>query len=111
MAFISDLKARNLKPGDRPISDGKITGLYLHPGVEKGHGKWILRFVSPVTGKRRDMGLGVYPEVGIAEARDSALTARGLIRDSQDPIEARKAGQSLRQADAQALTLQNRIQH
>lgn len=106
MAFISDLKARNLKPGDRPISDGKVAGLYLHPGVEKGHGKWILRYVSPATSKRRDMGLGAYPEVGIADARDSALAARGLIRDGQDPIEARKAGQSLRQADAQTLTFE-----
>ena len=27
-----DLKARNIKPNDRPIADGTVPGLRLHPG-------------------------------------------------------------------------------
>ena len=106
MASLTDLKARNIKPGGRPIADGTVSGLRLHPGKKKGHGKWLLRFVSPETNKRRDMGLGVYPEVTITEARKSATTARDLIREGKDPIETRKANTQARQRDAQALTFE-----
>jgi len=36
------------------------------------------------------MGLGPYPEVTLAEARESALEARRLLRQGIDPIDARK---------------------
>ena len=71
------------------MADGTVSGLRLHPGKEKGHGKWLLRFVSPEANKRRDMGLGVYPEVSITGARKAAASARDLIRDGVDPIDAR----------------------
>ena len=87
---LTDLKARNIKPDGRPMADGTVSGLRLHPGKEKGHGKLLLRFVSPEANKRRDMGLGVYPEVSITEARKAAASARDLIRDGVDPIDARK---------------------
>ena len=71
MAILTEQKARNIKPTDRPIGDGTVSGLRLHPGKKKGHGKWLLRFVSPTKVKkkkttemaRREMGLGSYPEV------------------------------------------------
>ena len=88
------------------MADGTVSGLRLHPGKEKGHGKWLLRFVSPEANKRRDMGLGVYPEVSITEARKAAASARDLIRDGVDPIDARKTNAQARQRDAQALTFE-----
>ena len=103
---LTDLKARNIKPDGRPMADGTVSGLRLHPGKEKGHGKWLLRFVSPEANKRRDMGLGVYPEVSITEARKAAASARDLIRDGVDPIDARKTNAQARQRDAQALTFE-----
>ncbi len=106
MAILSDLKARNIKPTDRPIADGSVTGLRLVPGMARGRGKWILRFVSPVTRKRRDMGLGVYPEVSITNARISAASARAQIRDGKDPIEARNSDTQARHRDARALTFE-----
>src|ERR1035437_9275944 len=75
MTQITDLKAKKVAPGDKPVADGSIPGLRLEPGSAKGQGKWILRFVSPVTKKRRDMGLGTYPEVGIADARIRGMAA------------------------------------
>ncbi|WP_309249518.1 Arm DNA-binding domain-containing protein [Paraburkholderia sp. CNPSo 3272] len=63
-----------MRPGDKPVFDGKVTGLMLVPG--KTCSKWILRFSSPVTHKRRDAGLGVYPEVSILDARNKALAMR-----------------------------------
>jgi integrase len=65
-----------------------------------------MRFVSPETNKRREMGFGVYPEVNIAEARQAAASARKLIRAGDDPIEARKADTQARHSDAQALTFE-----
>ena len=106
MTNLSDRKARNIKPDSKPIADGTVKGLRLHPGKDKGHGKWLMRFVSPETNKRRDMGFGTYPEVSIIEARKSATAARDLIRDGIDPIDARQANTQARQRDAQALTFE-----
>jgi integrase len=86
MANLTDRAARNLQPTDKAVADGSVTGLYLHPSSEKGSGKWKLRFVSPETGKRRDMGLGAYPKVSIAEARSSAMQAHDQLRKGIDPL-------------------------
>ena len=106
MANLSDLKAKNIKPGDRNIPDGTVTGLRLEPGKTKGNGKWMLRFVSPETGKRRDMGLGTYPDVSITNTRKAASAAREIIHHGQDPIEARKADKAARQENADAVTFE-----
>ncbi|NMG31750.1 tyrosine-type recombinase/integrase [Aromatoleum evansii] len=87
MATLTDAKARNLKPEDGPLPHGGVTGLSLHPSNTKGHGKWVLRFVSPVTGKRRNAGVGSYPEVGIADAAKRATAMREQLADGKDPLE------------------------
>lgn len=97
--MLSDARARKLKPGDKAISDGSMRGLYLFPSGSAGSGKWVLRFVSPVTGKRRDMGLGSYPAVSIRDARARAFEARSVIEDGSDPLEARR----LRETEVQRL--------
>lgn len=84
--MLTETKARRIKLGDKPVADGTVTGLRLIPAAANGRGKWQLRFVSPETSRRRDMGLGVYPEVSIADARDRALAARKLIAAGLDPI-------------------------
>ena len=87
MATITDTKARNIQPADPAIPHGNITGLALHPSSTKGHGKWVLRYVSPVTGKRRNAGLGSYPEVGIAEVGKRAAAMRLQLAEGKDPLE------------------------
>ena len=79
---LNQMKAKNLGPGK--YSDGQ--GLWL---VKRGKdaGKWILRVV--ISAKRREMGLGRWPDVSIAEARDRAATARLKLRDGVDPIQVR----------------------
>jgi integrase len=106
MANLTDLKAKNIKPGDRNISDGTVVGMRLEAGKAKGQGKWILRYVSPETTKRRDMGLGVYPAVSITDARKVASAARELIRNGIDPIEARKHDKIKNKVNAQAITFE-----
>lgn len=87
MAILSDAKARNIKPDSSQLSHGRVTGLILIPGKTKGHGKWVLRYVSPVSGKRRNAGLGSYPEVGIAEAGKLGQQMREQIAAGSDPLE------------------------
>lgn len=88
--MISNTKAKRLQPGDKPLTVGGVTGLYLHASSKQGVGKFMLRFKSPASGKRRDMGLGTYPEIGLAEARRRAMEARELIAQGVDPIDQRK---------------------
>jgi hypothetical protein len=68
MAVLSDTKARSITPASKDLPHGGVTGLTLQPSQTKGRGKWVLRYVSPTTHKRRKKGLGPYPEVSIAEA-------------------------------------------
>jgi len=104
MSNLTDLKAKNIKPKDRPLSDGTVPGLRLEPGQAKGRGKWTLRFISPATGKRRDMGLSTYPEVTISDARKHALSARDLIRQGIDPIDDRVAKKQAQRAQSKIYT-------
>lgn len=88
--MLTDAKARKIKPGDKPVSDGTVQGLYLFPGKSVGKAKWVFRFVSPETGKRRDMGLGSYPAVLLKEAREKGHQARRLLENGKDPLNERQ---------------------
>lgn len=90
--MLSDAKARQISPGGKAPAAGGITGSFLYPSARRGEGKWILRLVSPVTGKRRDLGLGACPGTGIALARQLGAEARTLIAEGKDPIEALHRG-------------------
>lgn len=67
---------------------GGVSGLMLQ--VAKGGSRsWILR--ARVGDKRRDIGLGGYPEVSLALARDRASEEKELIRQGIDPVEQKRA--------------------
>ena len=87
MAILTDTKARNLRLDSPAISHGGVAGLTLHPSSTKGRGKWVYRYVSPVTKKRRNAGMGTYPEISIAEAGKLAQTMRDLVKQGLDPLE------------------------
>ena len=74
--------------GNAMFAVGGLAGLYLQitPG---GARSWILR--ATVGRKRRDMGLGSYPTVTLAQARERAREAKDQIYRGVDPIEERKA--------------------
>lgn len=90
MAQLTDTKAKRIKPDDKPFTHGGITGLTLHPSSVRGRGKWVLRYVSPVTQKRRNAGLGCYPEVSIADAARLAQSMREHLAAGYDPLELKK---------------------
>ena len=79
------LKALLSKPGRH--SDGACLYFLVR---RDGRPSWL--FLSRLPGqKRREMSLGPYPDVGLAEARQLARDARAKVRAGIDPIEARKA--------------------
>lgn len=75
------------------LPDG--AGLYLQIG-RTGGASWSLKFM--LDGKARQMGLGGYPLLGLADARLRAREARQKLLDGIDPIDARKAAASDRRA-------------
>jgi hypothetical protein len=76
-------------------------GLYLacRQGVEGTTRSWLLRYT--LNSKARWIGLGPYPDVGLAAARKKAQDARSLKHDGVDPLEAKRARRAaLRQGGA-----------
>ncbi|HEU0215363.1 MAG TPA: Arm DNA-binding domain-containing protein, partial [Stellaceae bacterium] len=69
MARTSKLTALEIAKVSAPsvLHDGG--GLYLRCTASGGK-SWVFRF--QIGGKRRDMGLGPYPEVSLAKAREKA---------------------------------------
>ena len=100
------LTAARVRTETQPGRHNDGDGLYLF--VRSGGSKsWVLRYRD---GQRlRDMGLGAYPEVSLAEARERARKARENRRDGVDPIASRRAQRRAREqaaADADALAFQ-----
>ena len=91
--------SRLSKPGLHFV--GGVSGLALQV-LPTGGRTWVMRAV--VGGRRRDMGLGGYPDVTVAGAREAARQARAKIREGIDPIEEARAKRSeLKAARAAAL--------
>jgi integrase len=72
--------------GPAVLHDGG--GLYLRVSGT-GSRAWVFRF--QLDGKRRDMGLGPFPEISLAEARAKALEHRKQRHDGIDPLAAKAA--------------------
>lgn len=51
--ILTDVKVKSTKPDGTALPHVGVKGLVFHPSSAKGCGKWVLRFTSPVTGKRR----------------------------------------------------------
>ena len=71
-----------LRPGRH--GDGGTLFLVVEPGGRSRH--WVQRLT--VDGKRRDLGLGGYPYVGLADARAAAFANRQVARRGGDPTAA-----------------------
>lgn len=81
---------------------GGVVGLFLQVR-DSGSGSWVLRV--KVGHRRRDIGLGSYPDVSMEEARERAKTDREKIRNGIDPVAERKAAQAaLKSAQMKKLT-------
>ncbi|MEM9059012.1 MAG: integrase arm-type DNA-binding domain-containing protein [Pseudomonadota bacterium] len=62
-------------------------GLWFHKRPDGG-GQWFLRVT--VHGRRREMGLGAYPDITLAMAREAATKWRRIAKQGVDPIKERE---------------------
>ncbi|MDR3453810.1 MAG: integrase arm-type DNA-binding domain-containing protein [Rhodoferax sp.] len=94
--------SRLTKPGLHFV--GGVAGLTLQISPTKAR-SWLLRYL--VAGKRREMGLGGYPDVSLSDARRRAREEREKLDKGLDPILARREAQSaLRAQTAAAITFE-----
>ena len=101
--MINELNAQKVRAAKLGMhADGR--GLYLQ--VTEGGKSWIFRFYSPVTGKRREMGLGSAIDVTLSEARIMAADMHKLVATGTDPVEQRAAQRAERRAKILSPTLE-----
>lgn len=77
---------RIVEPGLHAV--GGVAGLHLQV-LPSGGKSWLLRIV--IGGKRREVGLGGFPDVPLALAREKAREVRETVQQGRDPIAERAA--------------------
>ena len=87
MAKLTAAEVKNAGPGKH--QDG--SGLYLRV-TAKGSKSWTLRIT--VDGKRRDIGLGSWPEVSLADARRKTAEHRSAVAEGRDPLADKRRGET-----------------
>lgn len=80
---------RLVEPGLHAV--GGVAGLHLQI-LPSGGRSWLLRIV--IGGKRREVGLGGFPDVPLALAREKAREVRETVQQGRDPIAERAAARS-----------------
>ncbi|MDR1038454.1 MAG: tyrosine-type recombinase/integrase [Deltaproteobacteria bacterium] len=92
--MLSETRIRSQKAGLKPIKifDGLKQGLCLvvHPNGSK---YWRVNYVF--NGKRSQKALGIYPEVGLKEAREKAIDFKKNLHDGKLPVKV--AGDTFRE--------------
>ncbi|CAJ0854264.1 Prophage integrase IntA [freshwater sediment metagenome] len=94
---LSDLQVRNAKPGEKIIklSDGGGLQLWIQPD-----GKKYWRLAYRFDGKQKVLAIGVYPKVGLKEAREARENAKRLLGEGRDPSFAKKVAKASRASSA-----------
>lgn len=90
---LNDTKIRSLKPSAKPFKVSDSHGLYLlvNPG---GSRLWYLKY--RVNGKESRLGLGAYPDVSLAYARQQRDGIRKLLTQNINPSQQRIAEKAAR---------------
>ena len=85
---LSDLSIKKAKPEakQRKLSDGGGLYILIHPNGGK---YWQLGY--RFAGKQKTLALGVYPDVGLSDARERRDQARKLLANEIDPGEVKRA--------------------
>ncbi len=89
----SEVKAA--KTSDKPtkLSDGE--GLYL---LVQPNGAKYWRLAYRFDGKQKTLAIGVYPDIGLQDARERRQEAKKLLANDIDPSQAKKSQKAARQA-------------
>ena len=108
---LNKFTARGILAMNHPgwYADPETRGLYLRvfEGADGPSRSWLYRFTSPVSGKRRAMGLGSVEICSLANARQKSLGLRRAIFDGIDPIDQRHEKKlGVKEYDLNSITFQ-----
>ncbi|KXF79747.1 integrase domain-containing protein [Enterovibrio coralii] len=83
---LTDTQIRNTKATSKDITlyDGYGLNLLVRTSGTKS---WQLRYLHPLTKKRKKMSLGSYPALSLAQARKKRMAVQELLANGIDPIE------------------------
>ncbi|HCO08988.1 MAG TPA: integrase, partial [Acinetobacter ursingii] len=84
--MLNDAKLRSLKPKETIYRETDFDGLCLEV---KPTGKKFWRYRFRLHGKQLMMTLGVYPAVGLAEARKLRDEAKAILKSGVNPVHER----------------------
>jgi len=84
---LTNVEIRNAVPAEKSYRLFDERGLYLE--VAPSGGKWW-RLKYRFTGKEKRLSLGVFPDIGLKDARERRDTIRKLLAEGIDPGEHRK---------------------
>ena len=89
---LTDTAIRNAKPKTKPykMTDGQGLFLLIRPNGSKWW-RYKYRFMN----KENLLALGIYPEVGLADARERHAQARKVLAAGNDPNETKKEAKRL----------------
>ena len=93
--MLNDTLIRSAKPRERDYKLSDFDGLYL---LVCSNGSKLWRFAYRFDGKQKQIALGAYPQVTLAEARDRREAARKLLANGKDPSVERRLEKIARQA-------------
>lgn len=96
--MLTDPKCKNAKAKEKSYKLADEKGLYLEV-MPNGAKYWRMKY--RYGGKEKRLAFGVYPEIGLKEARAKRDDARKLLADGADPGETRKAMKAAQVADAE----------
>jgi integrase len=85
--MLTDARVRNAKPDVRAIKLSDAGGLHL---LIQPHGSKLWRMAYRFVGKQRTLAIGIYPTVGLQEAREQRDAAKRLLAKGIDPSAQRR---------------------
>ena len=94
---MAKLTALQVKSISAPGRHGDGDGLYLNV-APSGSKSWVQRIV--IAGRRRDIGLGSFPTVSLAQARGMAISNRAAVADGRNPLAEKREAKAAAQQGA-----------
>jgi integrase len=102
---LTNTEVKQAKPKDKEynLSDGYGLQLRVRPTGSK---LWLFNYYRPFTKKRANLSMGIYPSLGLADARGKAKCYRELLSQDIDPQE-HKTSLEQSQQEAHANTFEH----
>ncbi len=100
---LTNTEVLNAKPADKLLTDGMGLNLRISPNGTKA---WLHNYTKPITKRRTNTSLGIYPETSLARARKLHAENRELLSQGIDPREHRIEQEQLKQE-----AIENTLKH